>query len=424
MLYSNDLNSQPNANLVGVLPNNARFNFRIGLNFEELEPLRVRVDEAYARLVSIGFIPNLEKITRPIDFTSIYSTNAIEGGTADLKLVEKIMKGNTGDPKNETERRIKNLANAYHEAEKYYNSPRATKLYPPTFIISNVNPEDFVFQLSESLFQNLNELIMTDLPMKMGKPGEYRDDRKQAPTMVGNADTGGAYKPARKAEYIKQLMKTFISWMNSELMNQLSVLYRAPLTHFYYELIHPFADSNGRVGRLVELILLGNAGYEHVGKLMAKYYYENIKKYFTLFNECRKNIEKKDPYPITQFVKFFLQGMLSNINYLQDKANEEITKIYYTFFLKNLLQNKKINDRQFHLMEIVFSQKKEITNLSQLKEYAAYKGLYYNLTKKTQSRDLETLQELDLLQIDSHKNIQIVYLDPAITLAIHPFCIP
>lgn len=423
MLYSTDLNEHPNADLIEVLPNNARFRFRLGLNFEELEPLRARVDEAYARLVSIGFIPNLEKITRPIDFTSIYSTNAIEGGKADLELVKKIMAGNLEKPKNETERRIKNLIKAYHDVEKYYNSPRVTKLYPPILrsSLSNINPENFVFQFSERLFQDLNKIIMADLPIKTGKPGIYRNDQKQAPTVVGNADTGGVYKPPKKTEYIRQLMKAFIGWMNSEPMNQLSVLYRAPLTHFYYELIHPFADGNGRVGRLVELVLLGNVGYEHVGKLMAEYYYKNIKKYFTLFNACRKSKEK---YPNTQFVKFFLEGMLFNINYLQDKANEEIARIYYWQFLQGLLRDKKINDRQFNLIEILLSQKKVIINVSQLKEYPAYKGLYHNLTKKTQSRDLKTLQELNLLEIDSNKNIQIKYIDPAIILAFHPFCAP
>lgn len=265
---------------------------------------------------------------------------------------------------------------------------------------------------------------MADLPMKRGRPGMYRNDPAQTPTMVGNANTGGVYKPPKKEEYIKQVMKAFVAWMNSSPLNQLSVLYRAPLAHFYYELIHPFSDGNGRVGRLVELVLLGHVGYEHIGKLMAEYYCKNIEKYFTLFNECRKNIEKNKEYPITPFVKFFLEGMLSSINYLQDKVNQEIAKIYYKQFLQVLLRDKKINDRQFNLMEMLFSEKTVITKLSQLKEYPPYKIMYHSFAEKTQSRDLKALQELNLLEVDSNKNIQIKYIDPAITLELHPFCIP
>ncbi len=77
MRYSNDLNHHPAASRTEILPNKARFKFLLGLDFDELEPIRARVDEAYARLISVGFIPNLKKITLPIDFTRIYSTNAI-----------------------------------------------------------------------------------------------------------------------------------------------------------------------------------------------------------------------------------------------------------------------------------------------------------------------------------------------------------
>ena len=36
----------------------------------------------------------------------------------------------------------------------------------------------------------------------------------------------------------------------------LPVLVRAPLVHYYYEVIHPFWDGNGRVGRVLEAALL------------------------------------------------------------------------------------------------------------------------------------------------------------------------
>lgn len=38
---------------------------------------------------------------------------------------------------------------------------------------------------------------------------------------------------------------------------------RAPLLHLYFELIHPFWDGNGRVGRVLEASVLLAAGYQY-----------------------------------------------------------------------------------------------------------------------------------------------------------------
>ena len=114
--------------------------------------------------------------------------------------------------------------------------------------------------------------------------------------------------------------------------------------------------------------------------------------------------------------------MLANINQLQDKANAEIAKSYFWQSLLHLQQTKKINERQFTLIEILLDDSHSANNLSSLKSLPAYKGLYHNRTSKTQDRDLKILQQLGLLEINADKNISISQAQPSIILSSHPFC--
>lgn len=59
-------------------------------------------------------------------------------------------------------------------------------------------------------------------------------------------------------------------------------LIRAPLMHLYFELIHPFWDGNGRVGRVLEATLLQAAGFRYAPFAQTRYYLEHIDAYFTL----------------------------------------------------------------------------------------------------------------------------------------------
>ncbi|AUB81043.1 Fic family protein [Candidatus Thiodictyon syntrophicum] len=66
-----------------------------------------------------------------------------------------------------------------------------------------------------------------------------------------------------------------------------------------YECIHPFWDGNGRVGRVIEASLLLREGFKYAPFAQARFYLDQIDRYFTLFNTCRKAAERA-PRPPTQ----------------------------------------------------------------------------------------------------------------------------
>lgn len=78
---------------------------------------------------------------------------------------------------------------------------------------------------------------------------------------------------------------------------QLERLVRAPLVHYYYEVIHPFWDGNGRVGRVLEATLLLREGFRYAPFAQARYYLDHIHRYYALFNACHKAAEAGRTHP-------------------------------------------------------------------------------------------------------------------------------
>lgn len=172
-------------------------------------------------------------------------------------------------------------------------------------------------------------------------------------------------------------------------------LVRAPLIHLYYELIHPFCDGNGRVGRVIEATLLQAAGYRYAPFALAKHYLAFIDEYFTLFNVCRKNREAQRPRPNESFVAFHLNGMLRVVNQLHDRVNQLIGVLLFRNRARDLLDSKNINTRQYTiLMQLLASPP---LALDELRRAPWYASLYLKRTDKTRQRDLRGLRDAHLL---------------------------
>jgi hypothetical protein len=71
------------------------FKFTIGLNLQKLEMLTVRVNDAKERFLKIPVMPELlNRLENDLVVSSIYGTNAIEGGTLSLDETKEISQRN------------------------------------------------------------------------------------------------------------------------------------------------------------------------------------------------------------------------------------------------------------------------------------------------------------------------------------------
>jgi Fic family protein len=395
------------------------FVFQIGLDKQALEIPRLRAEEAYARFSSMPMIADVSNQLEKMSLvTSIHSTNTIEGGELDRRETEELIMS-PKEFKNEAEQRVSNLKEAYdlaaYLADFFFKEGLDKEQQKSAEIQGSIN-----IAISEKIITDLHAEITKNLQHEDNIPGKYRNNPKHRKTKVGDKDHGGEYTPPKCLEDVNILMEAFISWANCEAVMGLPPLLRAPLLHFYFELIHPFWDGNGRTGRVLEALTLQCARYKYAPYAISKFYLNHIDEYFSLFNKCRKLALKKEDFPNTEFVKFHLDGFLSTINRLHDRANIILSKILYSSHVNILFSQKKINSRQYTILNNLPT-KTEYEDLETLKNEPWYTALYLNLTNRTAKRDLDRLVALDMIRfLDGRKKIKIKYAKPEIILSESP----
>lgn len=148
--------------------------------------------------------------------------------------------------------------------------------------------------LTLNLTKKLHHLVLKDLS---SSPGSFR----QQPWAIFN-QSGIVIYLAPPFQEVPQLMNEYVGYINS-LKDHSAVI--AAVAQFIFEKIHPFADGNGRVGRLISSFILEKEGYGFRGLAAFEEYIEEHRLAYYA------NLE-----PTTDcsgFVEFFLEALVSQL---------------------------------------------------------------------------------------------------------------
>ena len=333
--------------------------------------------QARVLFVTIGEIPVLPNLASQLEEElirkSIFGTAAIEGNPLSEEAVNKIL---TEEEKKKAiekaEKQIRNLKEAYRLIRE---TPISDKPVP----------------LDESFIRKLHAVITDGSEVEKNSPGRYREHVVK----VGNEEHGGVYTPPKILEDVKKLMAELVSWINSPEIAKEDPVIRAALAHYYFALIHPFGDGNGRTARAMEAMMLRSAGFRFVYNMLSNFYYKNIDDYFWAFSLSERN--KEDD--ITPFLEFFLKGLIGSLEEIRRRIfaliREFTLKDYYSFLNKE----KNITQRQHDLMNLLLKTGKPFT-LKDLFDNDQLKIIYRNVTERTARRDLKNLTGQGLLKFD------------------------
>lgn len=111
--------------------------------------------------------------------------------------------------------------------------------------------------LSRRLLEEIHDMVLHDRSHYRQNPGEFR----RSPVWLGKEGatlTKGASFVPPAPEDMANAFSALEHYMNEE--EGTEPLVKAALVHYQFEMIHPFLDGNGRVGRILTLLCLKEAG--------------------------------------------------------------------------------------------------------------------------------------------------------------------
>lgn len=172
--------------------------------------------------------------------------------------------------------------------------------------------------------------------------GRYRTGEMQI--VSGPMGKEKVHYEAIKPEMVKTEMDKFLNWLNND--TTLDLVIKAAIAHFWFIIIHPFDDGNGRIGRAITDMLLARAeGSGERFYSMSSQILEERKKYYEILQKVQHSNGD-----ITEWLSWFLNclksAMLSTVN----KTQKILKKI--EFWQQH--ERTSINERQRKVLNMLF----------------------------------------------------------------------
>ena len=212
---------------------------------------------------------------------TIHSSLAIEGNTLSEGEVQAVLEG-------------KKVVAPLKEIQEVKNAIKTYELYP------KLNPF------------SIPDLLLAHGTMMAGLVDEAGMFRKGG---VGVFDGDKPIHIAPPADRVRDLMSDLFGWLENA---DDHLLIRSCVFHYEFEFIHPFADGNGRIGRLWQSLILGrlNPIFEHLP--VENMVYSNQQAYYHAIN---RSSDLGDSGP---FIDFMLEEILNALVEHQGKSNVDI----------------------------------------------------------------------------------------------------
>lgn len=233
---------------------------------EQIAALRERIQGA---AVEVPWIPALQKDSRA---RNAHSSTAIEGNPLTLEQVRAVEEGREiVAVASRSKREVVNYFAALRHIEKHNVRRRITH---------------------EDMFR-LHKIIAAQV-MDQGEAGRYRTIRVRV----------GSYLPPRP-EDVSGLMFELLEWWNQD-STTLSPVLSSAILHYQFEAIHPFADGNGRTGRLLALWELYRRGFDsnHIFSIV-EFYWEDRPRYYAALQAVPAEGED-----LTSWLEYSAEGLL------------------------------------------------------------------------------------------------------------------
>lgn len=172
--------------------------------------------------------------------------------------------------------------------------------------------------------------------------GRYRTGEMQV--VSGAMGKEKVHYEAVKPESVKAEMDKFIEWFNDD--NTLDPVLKAAIAHFWFIIVHPFDDGNGRIGRAITDMLLARAeGSGERFYSMSSQILVERKQYYAVLQKVQHSTGD-----ITEWLEWFLNCLKNALLATEHTTQKILRKAEFW----KLHEHTNINGRQRQILNLLF----------------------------------------------------------------------
>lgn len=214
--------------------------------------------------------------------------------------------------------------------------------------------------------------------------GSYRTHEDAMQIVSGRLDVPKVFYEAPPSGSVPDEMKQYIRWFNKTVDTEIPTIVFAGIAHLYFELIHPFEDGNGRIGRSIAEKALGRGARQSLITSLSSTIERDKKAYYHALERANSSLN------ITEWLIYFCQTVLDSQEYVTRLISFIIKKVRYFD-----MYTGRLNERQAKVALRIFRE-----GLDGFKGGLSAEN-YIRITKAsraTATRDLTEMVELGALK--------------------------
>ncbi|MBS1268987.1 MAG: hypothetical protein MAG458_01723 [Nitrosopumilus sp.] len=233
-------------------------------------------------------------------------------------------------------------------------------------------------EINLEMIKNAHKILMENVRGQERTPGEFR----KVQNWIGKegSDIEDAEYVPPSSENLEENLLDLENFLQNVPIG-IPVLIQCALIHYQFESIHPFADGNGRIGRLLIPLILAERKLLNRPLLYLSVYFErNRTEYYAHLLSVSQNGTWSD------WIRFFLRGVIKQAT---DAINNirKLTDLQLTY--ENKLKENRASGNTIQLMSYLFAS--PVITIPGVKDYL---GVRYPTAKLA----VNNLQEMGIIE--------------------------
>jgi cell filamentation protein, protein adenylyltransferase len=197
--------------------------------------------------------------------------------------------------------------------------------------------------ISLHLIRQMHETLMADVRGEDKNPGRFRETQNWIGPRGCKIEEATYVPPPPVA--LVDLLENFIAYVNVR-QADIDPIVQAALIHAQFEMIHPFDDGNGRIGRiLIPLFLTKQKCLVGPSFYISRYLEENRDEYYRSLKQISEHGDWNG------WVRFFLEALTTQARTNQNLVRQ-ISQLYDD--MKRSVSELLHTDRAIHIVDMLF----------------------------------------------------------------------